>query len=126
MHSTPIKRYSRPSLQVVDHHRNLATTEIRQHPGNVAGIRRQNPAIVVGIRSAQISGTVFRSSSRIWLEHPGQIGRTDQARTAGFWPVCRNPVIFRWNPANPNSDETVRIPAFILDSGYSSRNDEIR
>jgi hypothetical protein len=42
-HSTPIKRHSRPSLQAVDHHRNLAGTEIRQHPIYVVGIWRRNP-----------------------------------------------------------------------------------
>jgi hypothetical protein len=45
--------------------------------------------------------------------------RSDLARTAGFRLVCRN-------PANPDFDEIVRIPAFILDPGYSSRNGEIR
>jgi hypothetical protein len=52
-------------------------------------------------------------------------GRTDLARSGQmaeirpFVPesgsLCRNPAI-------PDSDETVRIPAFISNSGYNSRN----
>jgi hypothetical protein len=93
----------------------------------------------------------FRPVGRIWPERPdfGRLagsartsrperpaGQTDQARTAGFRQISasmsefgsfgRNPVIFGRNPANLDSDETIRIPAFILDSGYSSRNGRIR
>jgi hypothetical protein len=40
--------------------------------------------------------------------------------SSNFWPESGH---FHRNPANPDSDETVRIPAFILNYGYSSRND---
>jgi hypothetical protein len=65
--------------------------------------------------------------------------RRDLARTAGFQPNSSSSgrisasrlefggsvldcCSFGRNPANPDSDETIRIPAFISDSGYSSRN----
>jgi hypothetical protein len=67
-HSTPIKRHSGPSLQAVDHHRNLAGTEIRQHPIYVAGIRP--------------SGQKGRIPAG-WPDRSGQI-RPDPCRLAGF------------------------------------------
>jgi hypothetical protein len=94
-----------------------------------------------GIRSAQIPTTklvVFRPSGqngRIWPEYPGQNSQIP-AVLAGFSAVLsRNATIFaeirsflsesghfRRNLANPDFDETVRIPAFISNSGYSSWN----
>jgi hypothetical protein len=50
---------------------------------------------------------------RPWPERPA--GWTDLAG----WPGSGH---FRRNPAIPDSDETVRIPAFISNSGYISRN----
>jgi hypothetical protein len=152
----PIKRHSRLSLQVVDHHRNLVGTQIRQHPINVVGIRQRNSAIFAKIRLAQISATVFRPSSWIWPERPN-FGQSDPCRLAriwleqldsgllagfqrfwqipasmpesgNFWPESGP---FRWNPANPDSDETVRIrPLFgilaivagMAESGKSGQN----
>jgi len=51
-----------------------------------------------------------RPAGPIWPERPA--GRTDLARSGHF----------RLNPAIPDSDETVRILAFISNSGYISRN----
>jgi hypothetical protein len=128
-------------VQTNNHHQNLAYAEIYQHPVNV-----------VGIRSAQILATklvVFRPSSRIWPEHPGQNERlakqiwpeylgqkgripADWLNSSSFGRILASRLesgrsvpdsghFFR-NPATPDSDETVRIRAFISDFGYSSRN----
>jgi hypothetical protein len=41
---------------------------------------------------------------------------------AGFGALLPESGHIRRNPTNPDSDETIRIPAFISDSGYSSQN----
>jgi hypothetical protein len=70
-------------VQAADHHRNIASIGIWQHPVNVAGIWRRNPATFAWIRSTRFrwpiwpeSGhlTGFRPSGRI-PAGPGQRGR---------------------------------------------------
>jgi hypothetical protein len=50
----------------------------------------------------------------------------DSGQYVGIRQFWLESIHFRWNPANADSSETVRIPAFILNYGYSSRNGEIR
>jgi hypothetical protein len=84
-------------VQATDHHRNIAGIGIRQHLVNVAGIWRRNPV-------SQIPATNL--TGRIW---------PDPSSLSGSGHFRRNPVI-------PDFDETVRISAFISNSGYISRN----
>jgi hypothetical protein len=115
-------------VQVVDHHRNLVGTEIRQHLVNVTEIRpTQIPATKLD---------VFWPSSRIPVGWPD---KSSQKIPAGSLPTGRDLAILRlfcagfrqfWpesghfcrNLTNPDSNETIRIPAFISNSSYSSRN----
>jgi hypothetical protein len=96
-------------------------------------------------RSSQNARPV-RSGQKIPARTAGSLLTSqDLARTAGFWPTAGFQRFWRIlasmpesgrsvpefgsfgrNSANPDSNETVRIPAFILDSGYSSRNGGIR
>jgi hypothetical protein len=53
---------------------------------------------------------------------PGQRGRFPAGWPDGSGQIRPESGHFRRNPAIPYSDETVRIPAFISNSGYISRN----
>lgn len=85
-------------------------------------------SLLTGLVLARMAG--FWPASRI----PAVLARS---RPVGRSPavLCRIPTVlagirsllpesghFRRNPANPDSDETIRIPAFISDSGYSYQN----
>jgi len=66
----------------------------------------------------------------VWPDGSGQIRPLwpDPARWPETGILCRNPAKlpesghFRRNPVIPDSDETVRIPAFISNSSYVSQN----
>jgi len=66
-----------------------------------------------------------RLAGRIWPD-PASLARPGQMAGTGI--LCRNPAKlpesghFRRNPVIPDSDETVRIPAFISNSSYVSQN----
>jgi hypothetical protein len=130
-------------VKAVDHYRNpITSSQCRRNPAIFVRIRQQNPAIFVRIQSAQILATkliVFRPPSQNgqlaekskperpnsdWLARSGQ---NISARTTGFQRFYQfsasmpkpsrsglNSCSFGWNPTNPDFDETVRIPAFIL------------
>jgi hypothetical protein len=70
-----------------------------------------------------------RTANRILVDWPrsGQNGQiptvlADSSQYAEVPPFCAGFRQFGRNPANLDSDEIVRIPAFILDSGYYSQN----
>jgi hypothetical protein len=96
-------------VQVADHHPNIAGIGIRQHPVNVAGIWRQNPATFAGIRSIQIPAT---NLAGIWSDRP------ESGHLAGNWPSDR---IWPERP-DPGWPDGTGLPAGIRplspESGY--------
>jgi hypothetical protein len=125
-------------VETVDHHRNLAPAESDnvQSLSPEYGHLRRNP---VSLDFDDQIGSI----PTIWLERPdsglsvleSSLSGGIPARTVGFrsfcagfwqfWPNSDNfPEFgyFPWNLANPDSDEYVRISAFISNFGYSSRN----
>jgi hypothetical protein len=116
----------RPLLNdTVDHHRNLAGTEIRQPHVNVAGFRPSS--LDFGHQTDHIPATWPESgeNGRIsagWPDQARTTGRLDSSGSSSFRPVCRSPAVLSRIPANPYSNKTIQIPAFILDYSYSSHN----
>jgi hypothetical protein len=111
-------------VKAVDHHRNIADTKIWQPQVNVAGIRSaQIPAtklIVFRPPGRNLARTArFRPAARIWPEYPSQNGRpagSGQKIPASMPESDRSGPdsdSFGRNPANSDSDETIRILAFI-------------